>query len=973
MAFSLFHRLLPGRRAVGCGGWTSHACPRPSPFCRRRTRRRLAVEQLEDRHLLSAIPVGAAPDDTAEYMLGDVSVTLVLMESDGSIDASTEDWTPADIAAVQGKVAEGLRWWEETLALEGSKDSLHFLLDETYADCPVPTGYEPISRAWDAYPLWVDDFLDYVGFNTSGDLSEDIRSFNQAQRLAHHTDWSFTIFVANSTHDPDDRFELGHELTGSFAFAGGLFFVTPSGRPASTIAHETGHIFYAKDEYPGGGSYFDCRGYYNTQNLNAWDGNPDPDSRVDSIMSSGAELANAYAHHLVSPSAKEMIGWKDSDGDGVFDVLDVPLMLEGSGAFDPHTETYRFLGESSVQTLPNRNTSGLGNDITLNEISRAQYRFDGGEWQTAAEYHTATAQLDLSIPVPVEARQIEIRTIDDELGVTSEAFRAAVGPAESTELPGINGFVWIDVDGDGLREVGEPGLKNWTVTLKQPDGSALGSPQVVEPDDFPEGTAIDPAGVAATLSVETVGGFPSSVGVAVSPVASTGDKVFAYQAGSTWDTLWTSDSRRLKIAFASPVSHLQIDAVADTDGDFGRLEVFDENDQLLARVTSSMLSAGQFETLEITRPTADIAYALVGGHMGSQVQLDNLRIGVNAAATTDSLGAFTFTGLDPGTYVVELGLRQGWTNVSPPTGQITVLVGAGEVKDGADFGVAPGYPLGATGSLWQNPANPLDVDDDGVIAPHDVLWIGYDLYYRASRKLPAPTVPPNAPAPYLDTNGDGYISPVDALLVARYLVSSSSVTTSGEQPAGSSVTSAAGNEKMEGGSLGGSGNVEGELSAANGSPSASLFALCLPAAPAEALAESPAKRGDPEALWTIRPGFAGPEAYWTSQPSSMRREEAGGTGLQAADRGTERGSEPSALDTAASHSSAWWTIAVLSETDGGTLTPFPGSAQTQDASLATDRLLSDSSWLEGFLSTGPSEAPFATPLSIRLDRADGTP
>ncbi|MHC4179332.1 MAG: dockerin type I domain-containing protein, partial [Planctomycetota bacterium] len=174
--------------------------------------------------MLSAIPFGAAPDDTCEYMLGDVSVTLVLMESDGSIDPSTEDWTTTDIESVKGKVAEGLSWWEDALALESSVHSLNFILDATYADSPVPTGYEPISRPWDAYQFWVEDFLDHVGFSTVAGLGEDIRSFNHAQRLAQGTDWSFTIFVANSTNDTNDRFELGHEFSGAFGFAGGLFF-----------------------------------------------------------------------------------------------------------------------------------------------------------------------------------------------------------------------------------------------------------------------------------------------------------------------------------------------------------------------------------------------------------------------------------------------------------------------------------------------------------------------------------------------------------------------------------------------------------------------------------------------------------------------------------------------------------------------------------------------------------------------------
>ena len=31
--------------------------------------------------------------------------------------------------------------------------------------------------------------------------------------------------------------------------------IVPAGRPASTFAHEIGHMFWARDEYPGGGSY----------------------------------------------------------------------------------------------------------------------------------------------------------------------------------------------------------------------------------------------------------------------------------------------------------------------------------------------------------------------------------------------------------------------------------------------------------------------------------------------------------------------------------------------------------------------------------------------------------------------------------------------------------------------------------------------------------------------------------------------
>jgi hypothetical protein len=48
-------------------------------------------------------------------------------------------------------VAEGVQWWEETLANYNSVHSLNFVFDFTYADEPVPTKYEPISRVSNDY------------------------------------------------------------------------------------------------------------------------------------------------------------------------------------------------------------------------------------------------------------------------------------------------------------------------------------------------------------------------------------------------------------------------------------------------------------------------------------------------------------------------------------------------------------------------------------------------------------------------------------------------------------------------------------------------------------------------------------------------------------------------------------------------------------------------------------------------------
>ena len=68
---------------------------------------------------------------------------------------------------------------------------------------------------------------------------------------------------------------------------------------------------------------------------------------------------------------------------------------------------------------------------------------------------------------------------------------------------------------------------------------------------------------------------------------------------------------------------------------------------------------------------------------------------------------------------------------------------------------------------WQNSRNPLDVNNDGVVAPIDALIvINYLNIIQGSGQLPAP---PAAPPPFYDTSGDNVAAPQDALLVINFL------------------------------------------------------------------------------------------------------------------------------------------------------------------------------------------------------------
>jgi hypothetical protein len=71
-----------------------------------------------------------------------------------------------------------------------------------------------------------------------------------------------------------------------------------------------------------------------------------------------------------------------------------------------------------------------------------------------------------------------------------------------------------------------------------------------------------------------------------------------------------------------------------------------------------------------------------------------------------------------------------------------------------------------TPSIFQNPKNPLDVNNDGFVSPLDPLTLLDFLNTQGSRALIAgkDTTPP-----YLDVNGDGFVSPLDVLKVTDHL------------------------------------------------------------------------------------------------------------------------------------------------------------------------------------------------------------
>jgi hypothetical protein len=82
--------------------------------------------------------------------------------------------------------------------------------------------------------------------------------------------------------------------------------------------------------------------------------------------------------------------------------------------------------------------------------------------------------------------------------------------------------------------------------------------------------------------------------------------------------------------------------------------------------------------------------------------------------------------------------------------------------------------LGAPGANehprpWQNPRSLVDVTDDGLITPLDVLALINEINTNDARLLPVPPVPPYLPIAYFDVTGDNQIAPLDVLFVINDL------------------------------------------------------------------------------------------------------------------------------------------------------------------------------------------------------------
>lgn len=328
---------------------------------------------------------GASKYDTSAFMAGDIFVDIVFIESNGQIDRSTEDWTTEEISKVITFIDNACNWWETMWDNRGYKGDLNFTLNASY----VYSAYEPISRTVDqGDSLWISEYLNSEGY--SGSKNTMMYSYNNDLISANNSDFAFTIFVVKADNDSDHLFADNYHAYTWGAYSGyNHSYVTMAYSEyydwytEAPFAHEIAHIFGAADEYEGQGRYTDIKGYYGTQNTNAVDGHPNPQNIVTSLMNTS--IQKAYREYTSSPQSLEMIGWRDTDGDGVIDVLDAPINItDYSASLQLNNSVYSFSGVFTVGKNQNYNGKKA---ITINDVDRLVYRYgESGAWIPVNNY-----------------------------------------------------------------------------------------------------------------------------------------------------------------------------------------------------------------------------------------------------------------------------------------------------------------------------------------------------------------------------------------------------------------------------------------------------------------------------------------------------------------------------------------------------------------------------------------------------------
>ncbi|MFO1064608.1 MAG: peptidoglycan DD-metalloendopeptidase family protein [Pirellulales bacterium] len=441
---------------------------------------------------------------------------------------------------------------------------------------------------------------------------------------------------------------------------------------------------------------------------------------------------------------------------------------------------------------------------------------------TSSEVATLRVPTTITIPAGSDGITFFLETVSDTVmepkrivtvSATAPGFNQALNTLDVVDRPA------LAISLDSSEVDGETGSTVLTVTRTETD---LWKPIVVDlvsshPEDLaiPATLTIPANSQAATLRVSPTPGRPTQRPTVVTLTAASAD----YQSSTT--TLNIIDSRKLQLQLDSSVIKENGGAATMTirratpNIDNALTVNLTVNDSTEAGVPATAIIPAGSRTVSVLVTAIDdslldgsqlvILTASADQYVDSSISMqvtdfETLDLFLDASEASEHGGLVSATIrrnnsdiLRPLTVrirssdLTEANVPQ---SIAIPSGQesasFTITCADDSILDGVQYVViavqADGYE-GTAATLavtdderpfpWHNPRNALDVDDNGFVVPRDALVIINSLNTVGPRKL-TNELPDPFPAPeYYDTNGDGYLSAIDALLVINYLNKSS--------------------------------------------------------------------------------------------------------------------------------------------------------------------------------------------------------
>ncbi len=371
----------------------------------------------------------AAPEpgyyDTSRYLYGDVIIAMVLPESNGVISPSVENWTTAEVYTVTSSSVSGMNvWWQ-------SEPNAAVTFIYVFGDKPPVGGVSnTVSCNYEAGRMSNFDnnvmtsFMATLGYSSTS-WNTSVYSYVNDLRKQYGADWAYLVQVRDDSDGSCGR---------ASAYLGGpaTTLFNCDLRSGGVLRHESGHIFQASDEYcpdacqsPVGRS-----GYLQVVNANSQ--GPSGTGGPGFFNGKGEGISNVMINNgaSIGPYTRGQIGWRDSDGDGILDILDTyPRTV---GLIPTVGAGIVVNGLASVVPLP-----GSGNDISIDRVAGVDVRINGLTWLPAqpvdGAFSAVTETFQLTLPLlPNGTYSVTARTRNGVGNVepifTSTTFTVASSP-----------------------------------------------------------------------------------------------------------------------------------------------------------------------------------------------------------------------------------------------------------------------------------------------------------------------------------------------------------------------------------------------------------------------------------------------------------------------------------------------------------------------------------------------------------------